>query len=266
MAVSTMQPFSSAAMRDVIQERDDAKAALEEARNPQGVTVCVPVFNDYTHLQQTLDSISAQTVQPLEVLVIDDGSGPPQSRVIKQMADSHGFDYYRVTNRGLPNARNTAIMLAKGHAFLPLDADDWIDETYIAKTLPLLEGHDVVLTGLKEHGPDRQGQYMPGYDRHFSEVTAELLTADYNRFFYASLIRVSLLREVGGYHGKMAGGWGVNGGYEDWDLWIDLKKRNARFAACHEYLFNYRTRADGMLAAAERNRQILVEEIHRHHS
>ncbi len=270
--MTIMQPIASPEMLAVIRERDAALAELEQLRaklgrsTEEGVTVCVPVYQDYTYLEQTLASIAAQTVQPLDILVINDGSGPAQTEMIKGLAVKYGAVHYRVTNRGLPNARNTALMLARGHAFLPLDADDWLEPTYIEKTLPLLVDADVVLTGLQEHGPDRNSAYMPGYDRHYSQVTVDLLVHGYNRFFYASLFRVGLLREIGGYHGKMAGGWGVAGGYEDWDVWIDLLKRGVRLAAVQEPLLNYRTRVDSMLAAAERNRAILVEEILRHHA
>ncbi|TAL45510.1 MAG: glycosyltransferase family 2 protein, partial [Salinibacterium sp.] len=152
LTVSVMQPVSSPEMLAVIRERDEAIAQAKALRREKeqsrarretedGVTVCVPVYQDHTYLEQTLASVAAQTVPPLEILVINDGSGPAQTETIQALAAKYGAEHYRVTNRGLPNARNTAIMLARGHAFLPLDADDWIEPTYIAKTLPLLEGH-----------------------------------------------------------------------------------------------------------------------------
>lgn len=220
-----------------------------------GVTVCVTYHNEELWmLQRAVDSATNQTVSPLEVLVIDDGS---QTEVSLRQAR-----VVRVTNRGLPAARNVGLMLAKGDAFLPLDADDWIEPTYIEKTLPLLE--DVVLVGLQEHGPTRTGTYMPGYDRPHAQVTLDVMW-QYNRFFYCALMRTQLLREIGGYNPRMAGGWGVNGGYEDWDMWIDLMNRGARFSAVNEVLLNYTTKAESMLIAAERNREVLVAEMRRHH-
>jgi hypothetical protein len=95
-------------------------------------------------------------------------------------------------------------------------------------------------------------------------VDEEILWS-YNRFFYCSLIDTKYLRHAGGYNPRMAGGWGVSGGYEDWDLWIDFMRRGARFAAVNEVLFHYTTKASSMLTKAEMNRAILVEEMRRHH-
>ena len=249
--MSSLQVFS-AAQRQQIAERDRI-----------GVSVCVPCYEHAEYLQTCLDSLKNQTHEVGEIIIIDDGS-PYQGEQIRILANEYGARYVRITNRGLPSARNTGIMLAKYAAFLPLDADDWIDHQYIEKTLPLLADADVVLTGIQEHGPTRNGDYRPGYDRHYTKVDEEILW-QYNRFFYCSLFRTELLREVGGYHPKMAGWPGIHGGYEDWDLWIDLKRRDVRFAAIDEPLFNYRTKANSMLAKAESNRPQLVEEMRRHH-
>lgn len=230
-------------------------------------TIAIPCYQQAEYIGQALASCAAQTVQPAEVIVIDDGSDAAQSASIKAQSESYGASYYRVANRGLPNARNAALMLCGTYAFLPLDADDWIEPSYLEKTLPMLAGgFDVVLTGLQEHGPTRNGCYMPGYDRPYDQVTIDLLVNSYNRFFYCSLFRTQILREVGGYNGRLAGWPGlVKGGYEDWALWIDLLKRGARFTGINEPLFNYRTRPDSMLAEAESNRELLVQEIRRHH-
>jgi glycosyltransferase involved in cell wall biosynthesis len=233
------------------------------------VTVCIPTFNDADVIWDAIHSALDQTVKPLEVLVIDDGSDEPfvpRNAMTFALPDGVSVRVVRITNRGLPAARNTGLMLAKGDAFLPLDADDTIDPTYIEKTLPLLEaGADVVLTGLQEHGPHRNGTYMAGFDRPYDQVDEEILW-QYNRFYYCSLFRTDYLRSVGGYNPRMAGGWGVAGGYEDWDLWIDLKRRGARFAAVDEPLLFYTTKPDSMLTRAEANRDVLVAEMRRHHA
>ena len=153
-------------------------------------------------LDRALVSVLFQPTEPYEIIVIDDGSDEPLDLYIPKGSN---LRIVRVTNRGLPAARNTGIMLCKTEAILFLDADDWLAPDYLEKTLPLLKDADVVLTGLQEHGPTRNGTYMPGYDRPHTEVTWELLLNDYNRFFYCSLFRTQVLREVGGYHPAMAG-------------------------------------------------------------
>lgn len=249
--------------REEISQQNKALAALTDYET--GVTVAIPCYNQGEFLERALDSVYGQTVPPREVIVVDDGSDVPIVLPdTTRRASKIDARVIRVTNRGLPSARNTALMLARHEAFLPLDADDWLAPTYIEKTLPLLGGADVVLTGLQEHGEIRNGAFMPGYDRPYDQVDEETLWS-YNRFFYCSLFRTDVLREMGGYHPRMAGWPGVNGGFEDWDLWIGLKRKGARFAAVNEILFHYSTRSNSMLAAAERNRDALVNEMRRHH-
>ena len=149
------------------------------------VTVCIPTHNDADVLHNALMSALKQTVPPLEVLIVDDGS---DSEVVVP-AEPDDYPHIpvrvvRVTNRGLPAARNVGLMLARGDGFVPLDADDTIREDYLEKTLPLLADADVVLTGLQEVGPPPRNQrYNAGYDRPWQEVTLDLLLNDYNRFF-----------------------------------------------------------------------------------
>jgi glycosyl transferase family 2 len=249
--VSLTQMAESAALRAVIEERDMLRAELRA----DGVSVVIPCFDQENYLADSLESVLRQTVLPLEVIVVDDGSPRPVS---EQKTRSVPVRVIRVSNRGLPSARNVGLMNARGHAFLPLDADDWLEPTYIEKTLPLLERADVVLTGLQEHG-QRTGTYKPGCEIGLRNVTVETQRLS-NRLFYASLFRTDLLKSCGGYNGRMVHG------YEDWDLWIDLYQRGARIAAVDEPLFNYRTRPDSMLAQTEAEwRDWNFDEMARHH-
>lgn len=255
--MSSMQPMSSSAQYSAIVERDEAIAELGRAR--AGVTVCIPCFNQAEYLPKALASANQQTRDCYEIIVVDDGSDPDQAEEIASLSDDFSATYVHVTNRGLPSARNTGLMLAKTEFFLPLDADDWIEATYIAKTVPLMADADVVVPGLQEHGPTRNGTYMPGYDRPLSEVTVDLMWNGFNRTFYCSLFRTGLLREVGGWNGRM-----VNG-FEDYDLALDLMIRGARYVGCEEVLFHYQTRPDGMLTDAMRRQEEIRAEMKRHH-
>ena len=260
--MSITQPFAASASYQAIRERDEALAELERAR--EGVTVCVTYHNEPDEvLWRALDSAVTQTVRPFEVIIIDDGSERPPVGISR---DSHGFPMrvVTITNRGLPAARNTGLMLAKTVGFLPLDADDWLEPTYVEKTLPLLlDGADVVLTGLQEHGPTRNGTYFPGYNKPFDQVTVDDLWRT-NLFYYCSLFRTETLREIGGYNPLMAGPWNRRGGHEDHDVWLDLMTRGARFACCMDVLFNYST-ANSQSMIHNVDYDALMAEMKRHH-
>ncbi len=84
------------------------------------VSVIVPVHNGERFLAEALDSILAQEYEPLEVIVVDDGS-TDRSAAIAQARDVR---YYVQPNRGPGAARNTGVAAAQGELLAFLDQDD----------------------------------------------------------------------------------------------------------------------------------------------
>ena len=234
-----------------------------------GVTIAISYHNeDEETLSRAYVSAFAQSVRPREIIIVDDGSDTPEiPDHVATMFPNAELPLTRVvhiTNRGLPAARNTALMLCNTEGWIPLDADDWLAPEFIEKTWPLLrDGADVVLTGLQEHGPTRRGTYFPGYNKPFDQVTVDDLWKT-NLFYYCSLFRTETLRSIGGYNPLMAGPWNQRGGHEDHDVWIDLMTRGARFACCMDVLFNYSTANENSMVHNV-DYEALMAEMKRHH-
>lgn len=89
---------------------------------PPLISCVVPVFNGERYLRETLDSILAQTYQPLEIIVADDGSTDGTAAVVSSYGDR--VRYLRQKNAGASAARNLGITVAAGEFFAFLDADD----------------------------------------------------------------------------------------------------------------------------------------------
>ena len=91
----------------------------------------IPCFNFDQFLGATLASIASQSVLPLEIIVVDDGSTIP----LVQPSDWRGPDlrWIRTENQGLGAARNVGLKLAKGEFVAFCDADDWWESTKIEK-------------------------------------------------------------------------------------------------------------------------------------
>jgi len=93
--------------------------------NKTTVSVVIPCYNAAPFLQETLDSVLGQTVPPLEVIVVDDGSTDDSGAI----AQSYGppVRVIRQENRGESVARNRGIDEAQGEWVALLDADDrWL--------------------------------------------------------------------------------------------------------------------------------------------
>ena len=90
------------------------------------LTVVVPCHNAARYLSDALASICDQSLQPAEVVVIDDGSTDDSHLVAERFAPL--VRCIRQDNRGISEARNRGIALATGDVIAFLDADDlWTD-------------------------------------------------------------------------------------------------------------------------------------------
>ena len=89
------------------------------------ISVIVPVFNGEHFLAPALDSILAQRYEPLELIVVDDGSTDATPDVVGRYREQ--LRYVRQENAGPAAARNTGITAARGELLAFLDSDDiWL--------------------------------------------------------------------------------------------------------------------------------------------
>ena len=103
------------------------------------VSVVIPCFNQGSFLDESIGSVLAQTFEDFEIIVVDDGS---TDAVSMQAFESFHYPKARLIrskNQGLPAARNLAISHATGRYILPLDCDDKIAPSYLAKAVALLD-------------------------------------------------------------------------------------------------------------------------------
>ena len=79
------------------------------------VSVIVPVYNVEKYLKQCLDSIVDQTLEDLEIVLVDDGSVDSSGTICDEYAkqDSRVHVIHQ-ENKGVSAARNAGISLAKG--------------------------------------------------------------------------------------------------------------------------------------------------------
>lgn len=93
------------------------------------VSIIIPVFNTEEFLEEAIRSILSQTLQEIEVIVINDGSTDHSAEVIRRMAalDSRIISISQV-NKGLSATRNKGVEKAKGEYIYFMDSDDILEE------------------------------------------------------------------------------------------------------------------------------------------
>lgn len=98
-----------------------------------GVSVVVPVHNAMEHLEACLDSLRAQTLSPLEVLCIDDGSTDGSGDYLDSLcARDPLFHVIHQKQSGVSAARNRGLDAARGSHILFADSDDIADPQLVS--------------------------------------------------------------------------------------------------------------------------------------
>lgn len=122
------------------------------------VSVIVPAYNVEDYLEKCLSSLVEQTLEELEILVVDDGSTDSSKEIIQKYAQRYPKRvraFYK-ENGGQGSARNLALPQASGEYLGFVDGDDWVDpqmyETMYRKARE--EDLDIVICDMMDHFPD----------------------------------------------------------------------------------------------------------------
>lgn len=106
-----------------------------------GVSVIIPSLNRRSVIGRAIRSSILQTVQPLEVLVVDDCSSDDTCEVVESLAagDSRIALIRLDRHRGAAAARNAGILAARGKLLAFLDSDDEWTPSHLERKIRLLE-------------------------------------------------------------------------------------------------------------------------------
>ena len=200
------------------------------------VAAVIPCYNSARHIGETLGSILSQTYQPIDVIVVNDGSTDDFDGAIAPFRDR--ITVIEQPNSGQAAARNRALAAVEATYVAFLDADDRWHPEKIAKQVAWLEAHpECGLVHTVAALIDTQGRAVrespllpPPAHRASGDCLLALLSA--NAIVISSvMVRKTLLDQES---------FGVGlCGVEDWDMWVRLAART-RFARIDEPLTDYR--------------------------
>jgi glycosyltransferase involved in cell wall biosynthesis len=95
------------------------------------ISVIIPTHNRAELISKTIESVLSQTVKVDEIIIIDDGSTDNTNEVVSK----YDVRYIYQKNKGVSNARNHGIKLAKNQWICFLDSDDIWEENKIEKQI-----------------------------------------------------------------------------------------------------------------------------------
>lgn len=177
------------------------------------VTIAIPVYNVEPYIEKSLLSALQQDFTlPYEILLIDDKGSDNSMQKVHHIIQTYSIpDHIHISiiehekNRGLGEARNTAIENAKGQYLFFLDSDDWISADCISLLYKEAQLHncDVVIGSVARvtNGKATYQPYAPYfiehqsagvyiYARHIADVHIEV----WNKLYNISFLRANHLK------------------------------------------------------------------------
>lgn len=129
------------------------------------VSVIIPVYNGEKTIKRCLDSVTAQTLADIEIIVVDDGSTDGTADIVTAQGDSR-IRLFTVPNGGQGHARNTGMDASSGEYYAFVDADDEIEKDMLEKMYAAAKSNDadVVQCNIFDIYPDGCRVQLPLLD------------------------------------------------------------------------------------------------------
>lgn len=135
------------------------------------ISVIIPVFNAEAFLQRCIESIVKQSIfENIEVILINDGSTDNSKQIIEKYVGGYSnIHAIHIDNGGVSNARNIGLSTASGEYIAFLDADDYMDETWLENLFSAFEDNvDIVVGGYSAEYPD--GSSVKRFSKNSYEI------------------------------------------------------------------------------------------------
>jgi len=185
------------------------------------VSVVIPVRNADRYLEDTLQSVFAQTYPHIQVIAVDDGSQDRSVDILERHSDR--LVLIKQKNSGAAAARNRGVRVAKGKWIAFLDADDLWSPDKIQRQLDACGRCAWSYTDVIFMGGVNDGRKDSDLNKKYQGRVLEMLVC--NNFISTSsvLIHRDVYLDAGGFSETLQS-------IEDWELWI-------RLASVHEIAY-----------------------------
>ncbi len=235
-----------------------------EEQNMPKISIVVPIYNVEKYLHQCVDSILAQTLKDIEVILVDDGSPDKCPQICDEYADKDKrVRVIHQPNGGYGKAVNNGIATATGDYIGIVESDDWIEPNMYEKLYASAEkfGSDMVKCRFynfdsfrnpqdKSYGRKKyQLQNIVPNDRAFDIFDYPLLLA-YHSSVWAALYKKDFIRKLKFQETRSAA-------YQDFPFTMIALVKAAKISAVYDELLHYR-QEEGNASSTRRTDQRLI--------
>lgn len=212
------------------------------------VSVVVPIYNVEKYLASCLDSLVRQTLQSIEIILVNDGSTDTSGSIAKSYASNYtNWFYFEKKNGGLSDARNYGILHCHGEFIGFVDSDDYIEADMFSSLYDYAHenNYDVVMCDyFIEYEKRRKVVKMP----HVSiprDIFYNLYVVAWNKLYKRSLILDSHIVFPYGLY------------YEDTAFFCELIPYIKRLGTINKSFYHYVQRANSIInSQSVKTRQI----------
>ena len=227
------------------------------------ISVVIPLFNYGGYVTEALESVRAQTIDALDLIVVDDCSTDDSLVVAlawaKEQALTGRFNRIVVmrnhVNCGLARTRNAGVDAAETDFVVPLDADNRLLPEFCTRTLETLRGSCAAFAYTKI-------QCFGDHDHVIgTDAFSQMQFAQANYIDAMALIAKWAWAAVGGYTH-------IQHGWEDYDFWCCCVERGIWGVHVPEVLAEYRFHSTSMLRTiteVQHNKRAVVQHLEARH-
>ena len=177
------------------------------------------------------------------MIVVNDGSFFPEDEILREISARYPVAVLSQPNAGLGAARNFGISQARGRYVLPLDADNEIAPTFVARCVEVLEAdREIAYVTSWSLYIDEDGEPYDDAGTGYQPIgnQTELIERDNVAGDAAAVIRRRLFDLGLPYSQDLTS-------YEDWHLYLEMHRRGHHGRVIPERLLRYRVRSDSMI-------------------
>lgn len=183
------------------------------------VSIVMPCYNAAAHLQTSIGSVLAQTLQDWELIIVDDGSTDQSWQILQQLAArDQRIRILQQSNAGAAAARNRALREARGACTAFLDSDDTWHPEFLEAMMTALASDPcagIAYCGWQNIGlgKGRDAPFIPPEYENSDKV--ESLLGGCRWPIHGALVRTQIITDAGCFDENLSS-------CMDYDLWLRL--------------------------------------------
>lgn len=113
---------------------------MRDNNNQTVISIIIPAYNSENCIERCLDSITGQSADGVEIIVVNDGSADNTESICSEYAKNHdNVHLVSISNSGVSVARNEGLKKAEGRYIAFVDADDYVANDYVSTLLVTAE-------------------------------------------------------------------------------------------------------------------------------